>query len=587
MATPGPVPAVSAADGAARRVAALSRHARTAACGPAESAGTGSGAGTGAGTSTSGDGLDLDVLIVGAGFSGLLAAIKLVDAKLFRPSRIRIVDAASEAGGVWTWCTYPGAACDVDSYYYLPMLGRTKHVPSKRFVSQREIKAYAKLLARTTGVYDLITFDTRVTSLHYSLQDMGGAAPSGATAPRVSAGAGGLSPHWTATLANQSTGTTKETVTARFCVLAMGPISVPQLPRIPGLADRSFAGPVMHTARWDHSVPLKGKRVGVIGTGASAGQVIVELAKADSDVEHLYVFQRTPAHVVPRDDKATTAKFAARLLAKGNDDLRERNVRWIDGPEAYEAFNDPVSNKQLCAFVEAEIRSRVVDPAVADLLVPKHKFWAKRVLVLDGYYEAFNSPNVTLIADPGGVVRAHENSVETADGRIVEVDVLICATGFDVGTASIADVTGRNRDGGVLADHMGDHPGSVFGIHIPEFPNAFIMCGPQSLNPLLNVTYVSEKQAEYITQVIRDTVDSGAKASVDVTHAARRAWARTCERVSAGTVWGSVRAWYNRWGNVDLSGVWWGKYCEYEEAMRELRARGGVYVDGGGRRDTA
>lgn len=495
----------------------------------------------------------VEVAIIGAGFSGLLCAHYLKEAGI---DSVRIVEKNPSVGGVWAHGgvgAYPGAACDVPAYTYLPFLDRTGFIPSKKYVSQQEIADYAELLTDHCGLRDLLACGRRVTEVN--LRDDGAG--------------------WDLTTVDAATGEDARVLSATHVVAANGPLSSPRLPEVPGM--ETFRGESFHTAQWDPSASLAGKRVGVIGTGASAAQVITSIV---DEAEHLTVFQRTPTWCLPRDDEPTPPEIRAAFEAGGyGEELR--HVDWnepdspADVPITFDDLHDEKRNAEICAGIAATIRAQVEDPALAETLTPDYPFFCKRALFIDDYYTTFNRDDVTLVDDSGGVVRIHPEGPEIARGEVFDVDVLIYATGFDSNLIPFP-VTGR--DGVTLADAFGateenhwqmTRPRSLWGIHVPNMPNFHMMIGPQALNPFTNVTLVCEEQAKYLTQLLLDMRARGAS-TVEPTDAAADAWTKLCESSSDGKVWLRCNNWYMKTTKTDAAagrersaGMWMGPYTDY------------------------
>lgn len=495
-----------------------------------------------------------EIVIIGAGFSGLLAGHYFKEAGF---DSIRLFEKSPSVGGVWAHGGvggYPGAACDVPAYTYLPFLDRTGFIPSKKYVSQAEIADYAELLTDHCGLRDLIGFSRQVSDIRL-LDDEAG--------------------RWQVTTVDPTTGETAEVVTCTHVIAANGPLSSPRMPEVEGM--ERFRGESFHTAQWDRSASLAGKRVGVIGTGASAAQVITSIV---DEVEHLTVFQRTPTWCLPRDDEPTPPEIAEAFKAGGyGEELRkvdwEGNDTPADVPITFDDLHDPVKNAAICDMIAERIRAEVQDPQLADLLTPDYPFFCKRALFIDDYYTTFNRDDVTLVDDPGGVVRIHPEGPEIARGDRFEVDVLIHATGFDSNLIPFP-VTGR---GGVtLAEAFGANesnkwqmtrPHSLWGIHVPDMPNFHMMIGPQSLNPFTNVTLVCEEQAKYLAGLLSDMRARGAR-TVEPTRAATEAWTQLCEASSEGKVWLQCNNWYMKTTKTDAAagrersaGMWMGSYPDY------------------------
>ena len=501
---------------------------------------------------TSNDRIDsFDVVIIGAGFSGLLCAFYLKEAGF---DSVRILEKNASVGGVWAHGGvggYPGAACDVPAYTYLPFLDRTGFIPSKKYVSQREIADYAELLTDHCGIREQIACGRRVTDVRL-LED------------------GGV---WEVT--SEVSGGGVERVHAHHVVAANGPLSSPRMPEVPGM--ETFEGESFHTAQWDGSASLAGKRVGIIGTGASAAQVITSVVE---EAAHLTVFQRSATWVLPRNDEPTPPEIRAAFEAGGYGESL-RHVDWempetpADVPITFDDLHDRDRNAAICAMITESINAEVEDPALAEKLTPDYPFFCKRALFIDDYYATYNRADVTLIDDPGGVVRIHPEGPEIARGDVFDVDVLIYATGFDSNLIPFP-VTGRN--GVTLADAFGANeanhwqmtrPRSLWGIHVPAMPNFHMMIGPQALNPFTNVTVVSEEQAKYLARLLCDMRERGAS-SVEATEAAADAWTELCNASSEGKVWLRCNNWYMKTTKTDAAagrersaGMWMGPYVEY------------------------
>tara|TARA_R110002073_G_scaffold47089_10_gene128057 strand:+ start:1611 stop:3188 length:1578 start_codon:yes stop_codon:yes gene_type:complete len=500
-----------------------------------------------------------DVVIVGTGFSGLLCGAYLKEAGT---TNIRIFEMTPSVGGVWSnggVGAYPGAACDVPAYTYLPFLDRTGFIPSKKYVSQTEISNYAEMLTDFIGIRDTIRFSRKVTRLRF-----------------IGDSSGDPNQLWEVTTEDATTGKIADVVTCNHVVTANGPLSSPRLPEIPGMD--SFKGESFHTARWDKKASLKGKRVGVIGTGASAAQVITAIV---DDVESLHVFQRTPTWCLPRDDEPTPPEMIEQFKAGGYSESL-RKVDWRDEPAELEAvafsfddLHDVDKNKAICDMIEARLRSEVDDPKIADLLTPDYPFFCKRALFIDDYYTTFNKPNVTLVNDNGGVVGINETGLEIARGETFDLDVIIYATGFD---SNFIPFTIEGRNGVSLADKFGANeannyqmirPHSLWGMHVDDMPNFYMMIGPQSLNPVTNVTLLCEEQSKYIADLVTEMKEKG-QHQVEPTREAVESWTALCESSSEGKVWLRCNNWYMKTTKTDAakgrdrsSGMWMGNYIDY------------------------
>ena len=505
-----------------------------------------------------------DVVIIGSGFSGILCTSYLKDAGI---SNVCVYEMNPSVGGVWSHGGvggYPGAACDVPAYVYLPFLDRTGFIPSKKYVTQTEIAGYAEMLVDHIGIRENIRFSRKVVELAYL---------------------GEAEQVWQITTVDASTGESAQSVTAQHVVPANGPLSSPRLPEIPGMD--LFSGESFHTAQWDNAAQLKGKRVGVIGTGASAAQVITTIV---DDVESLTVFQRTPTWCLPRDDEPTPPELEAQFRAGGHGE-KLRYVDWKGEfpPEevlfTFEALHDEAQNKAICDGIEVRINSDVTDPDLARRLTPNYPFFCKRVLFIDDYYTTYNKPNVTLVDDDGGVVRVNETGLEIARGETYDLDVIIYATGFD---SNFIPFLIKGRDDVTLADKFGANesnnfqmttPQSLWGIHVRDMPNLYMMIGPQSLNPVTNVTLLCEEQSKYIANLV-SSMKSENQFEVEPLEKAVAAWTDLCESSSNGKVWLRCNNWYMKTTKTDTaagrersSGMWMASYADYLEHV--LGEKGG------------
>jgi cation diffusion facilitator CzcD-associated flavoprotein CzcO len=378
----------------------------------------------------------------------------------------------------------------------------------------------------------------------------------------------------------------KETdvVTCQHVVTANGPLSSPRLPEIPGMD--TFKGESFHTAHWDQAANLQGKRVGVVGTGASAAQVITTIV---DQVDSLTVFQRTPTWCLLREDEPTPPEIVDEFR-KGGYSESLRHVDWKqqgppdDATVFFNMIHDEAQNAATCAQIVERINAEVDDPELARRLTPDYPFFCKRVLFIDDYYTTFNKPNVTLVDDEGGVVAVNETGLETANLESTnqgtfELDVIIYATGFD---SNFIPFPIEGRGGVSLADKFGANeannyqmiaPQSLWGIHVDEMPNLYMMIGPQGLNPVTNVTVVAERQAQHIAELIA-SMRQAEQLTVEPTKEAVQAWTQLCNASPEGKVWLKCNNWYMKTTKTDVAagrersaGMWMGSYIEYLEYM--------------------
>ncbi|MGE0732984.1 MAG: flavin-containing monooxygenase, partial [Acidimicrobiia bacterium] len=465
---------------------------------------------------------DCEVVVVGAGFTGLLLWYKLSKAGF---TDIRFCERGGDVGGTWYWNRYPGVACDVESYAYLPLLDETGYFPTQKYASGFEIFEYCQLIAERYGFYDHCLFHTEVTGVTWDDDAQ----------------------RWTVRTARG------DAMRARFVLLANGILTTPRLARIDGM--ERFAGQSFHTSRWDYNVELEGKRIGIIGTGATAVQAIPELAKVAG---HLYVFQRTPSTIEVRDQRSTTPEQIERWSRQPGWALarRVRVAEILDGrgaqPTAGNAAEGPTrssrprisreerTKKQLDKGyrIMQQIRDRidatVHDPVTAAALKPYYAYACKRPTFHDEYLPTFNRPNVTLVdVAPLGVQLINERGV-VHDGVQYDLDVLIYATGFDfMSRENVARVTGSN--GRTIADKWREQGTRTFlGLHTAGFPNLFMLVGPQSGGGKFNFIETIEEQTDYVVWLLSTMRDNGHQV-VDVSEDEEADWARHCAEADVAT----------------------------------------------------
>jgi cyclohexanone monooxygenase len=471
---------------------------------------------------------ECEILVVGAGFAGLLLWHKLRAAGF---EDVRFCEKGGDVGGTWYWNRYPGIACDVEAYSYLPLLEETGYVPTMKFASGFEILEHCQRLADTFGFYDHCLFHTTVERTDWD--DAAG--------------------RW---IVSTDRG---DKMLARFVILANGILTTPKLARIEGM--QTFAGEAFHTSRWNYNVDLRGKTVGIIGTGATAVQAIPELAKVVGD---LYVFQRTPSSIDVRDQRATTeeermtwaqepgwararrARFArisaGRTAMKANDDYLSGKVADFKERKQYERMLRPeeLIEKQLDANfrIMEQIRARVdaivKDPKTAAALKPYYPFGCKRPTFHDEYLPTFNLPHVHLVdTAPTGVRQINERGV-VHDGVEYPLDVLIYATGFQwMATSTFNMITGR--DGRTLKQKWESEGTRTFlGLHSAGFPNLFIISGPQGGGGSFNFTDAIDAHGDYVVWMLKTMRERGHRI-VDVRQAPEDAYAEHCRQADIAT----------------------------------------------------
>jgi cation diffusion facilitator CzcD-associated flavoprotein CzcO len=471
------------------------------------------------------------VVCVGGGFAGLVAGARLREAGI----DVRIIDKGGDFGGTWYWNRYPGAQCDTASMVYLPMLEETGHMPTEKYVHGPEILAHCQRIGRQFGLYDDVLFHTEVTALT-----------------------------WDEANANWVIETSRgDRMTARFVVLGTGPLSVPKLPGIAGIG--SFLGHSFHTSRWDYDYTggdaggapmhrLADKRVGVIGTGATAVQCVPHLSAA---CRELYVFQRTPSSVDARNNHPIDPRWFAEVATPGwqqrwmenftdnqsggtaDEDLVQDG--WTDIARRVRAKiaalppGDRSPAAMVAAFEESdfekmdEIRARA-DAIVADRDTARRlKAWyrqlCKRPCFHDAYLQAFNSPTTHLVDTDGQGVQQITATGAVVAGREYELDCIIYASGFEVGTPYTRragfEVTGRG--GGTLSAYWADGMRTLHGVHSRGFPNLMFVQPTQGANLISNVPHNIVDSARTIAATVRHALDHGFTA-VEPAQDAEDAW---------------------------------------------------------------
>lgn len=425
--------------------------------------------------SSDASGPDYQTIIVGAGFSGIGAAIQLDKAGL---GNYQIIEAGYEAGGTWYWNTYPGIAVDIPSFSYQFSFEQSADW-SRTYAPGRELKEYADHCVDKYGLRRRIRFNSTVTAAVFDDET---------DSWRVDLGSG-------------------DSLTARFLINGSGVLTVPNLPDIAGVD--TFAGITMHTARWDHSQNLSGKRVAIIGTGASAVQVIPEIAPI---VEQLTVFQRTPIWCMPKLDVPLPAAARWAMRIPGGKVLQ----RWLS--QTYVELTFTISAQYYSVFPlanraekmgRAYLKREVHDPAVRDALTPRYAVGCKRPGFHNTYLSTYNRDNVELVAEP--IDKVTGSGVATVDGATRDVDVLILATGFkvmDVDSLPTFPVTGSG--GRTLSRFWSEHRLQAYeGVSIPGFPNFFTVMGPYGY---VGSSYFAliETQVHHIVRCLRQATDEAA-----------------------------------------------------------------------------
>ena len=478
---------------------------------------------------------DVDVVIVGGGFGGMIEAANLTKAGI---TNFRIIEKAGDFGGTWYWNRYPNAACDVESYVYLPLLEDTGYMPTEKYAKAPEIFAYCQLLGRTFDLYRGALFQTEV-------EDM----------------------RWDESRKRWNVMTSRSDVlSAKFIVIAGGVLHKAKLPGIPGI--ETYAGRAFHTSRWDYSYTggssqtlmekLADKRVGIIGTGATAVQVVPKLAEA---AKELFVFQRTAACVGVRNNKPTDPEWF-KSLKPGWQAERTRNftqavtgaqpavdmiddewtkMNWVDTRKLPENDEEALELERIDFENMERVRQRIADvikdPVTAELMMPWYSQSCKRPCFHDEYLPAFNRPNVHLVDTDGKGVNEINESGVIVNGVEYPVDLLIFASGFEVTTGYTHRLgfDPKGRDGVSLSEAWAEGPATLHGVLSNGFPNMFMIStvqGAQATNFVHSITEAAQHVSFLIEQCVKGDI-----ATIEPETAAQENWFETL----FAQLWGIAR----------------------------------------------
>jgi cation diffusion facilitator CzcD-associated flavoprotein CzcO len=484
-------------------------------------------------------GNDPAIVIIGSGFAGLCMAIRLKQAG---HRDFLILEKNDDLGGTWRDNTYPGCACDVPSHMYSFSFDLYPGW-SRMFAPQQEIWEYMRRCAGKHGLTAHIRYGCAVERMEWD---------DSAGRWRIATTAG-------------------EAYTARAIVSGIGALHIPSIPELPG-ADR-FTGAAFHSAQWDRSCDLTGKRIAVIGTGASAIQFIPEIAKHAGQV---HVFQRTPPWIHPRPDfeipPAVRATFAA--LPVTMQAFRD-GIYWLLEARALGFAVHPSLMAPLQRIAEHHIERQIADPALRAKVTPDYTIGCKRILLSSDYYPTLTRPNVDLVTAP--VTRITETGLACADGSSYDVDVIIYGTGFKT-VEAVAELNVAGRDGVKLQDVWRDGIEAHHGITVAGFPNFFLLLGPNTGLAHNSVVFMIESQVQHVMSCLRLLARKRGN-TIEVRASALRRFNDGIQRRLSRAVWseGGCTSWY-----LDADGVnralWPGFSFEYWARTR--RARPGDYVVG-------
>ncbi|MBN9736821.1 MULTISPECIES: NAD(P)/FAD-dependent oxidoreductase [unclassified Pseudonocardia] len=471
------------------------------------------------------------VAVVGAGFTGLAVGLALLRRGVHD---FVLLERADDVGGVWRDNTYPGVGVDTPSPLY-QLRAMTNPDWSDLYAPGHEVQDYARRLADSTGLLAHIRFGAAVDSAR-----------------------------WDAAAARWRIATPLGAFTADVLVSAAGLVADPKQPDVDGLAD--FPGPVFHSARWDHSADLTGKRVAVVGTGATAIQLIPEL---QPQVAELHVLQRTPAWILPKPERPVGDLTRRALAANPILSRMQFDLIYVGAELLAATRRSKLLRETLSRVGRRHLGTQVPDPELRDRLTPDFDYACKRPLVSNHYLPAMCASNTTL--HTGGLSHVDGGTVVSGDGTAAEVDAIVLTTGFEVGaTAPIArriqDSSGRS-----LHDHWGSYPRAYLGMNYPGFPNLFLMQGPNATSGASSTLLFSEAQARYVADAVCRMADEGIRA-LDVRPEVEERWTRRIRRRSARTVYetGGCTSYYQN-GEGHNVVMWPANTAEYQLRTRRFR----------------
>lgn len=470
-----------------------------------------------------------DIAIVGSGFSGLAMASRL---KRSGRTDFLICERGHDVGGTWRENTYPGCRCDVPSHVYSFSFAPNPDW-SSTFSPQPEIQAYLQRVAADEGLLEHVRFGCEAESARWDPD---------ASVWRLQTSTGEL--------------------TARVLIAGAGPLHEPKLPDVPGLRD--FEGTLFHSATWNHDHDLGGERVAVIGTGASAIQLVPQI---QPKVQSLHLYQRTAPWVMPRRQRPITR--VERTLYRRFPALQRgmRNAIFA----AREAIAIPMLRVALAPALRAvgkgHLRRQVRDPQLRARLTPDYLPGCKRILVANDYLPSLEQPNVEVLST--GLAEVRGRTLVGSDGSEREVDTIILATGFHVLDMPIADRI-ADAEGRSLADHWNGSPQAHRGSMVAGFPNFFLLLGPNTGLGHNSVVYMAEAQAGWVLKAL-EHMERGGMDAVEVTEGAQRAWNDAVQRRMQGTVWldGGCASWYLDANGLNTS-LWPDFSFRFAQAMRNF-----------------
>ena len=475
---------------------------------------------------------EVEIAVVGSGFSGIGMAIRLKEMGVLD---FVVLDRADDLGGTWRDNSYPGAACDVPSQLYSFSFALNPDW-SRAYSPQAEIWEYLRGCVDRFGVAEYMRYRHEV-----------------------------LDVRWDQHRERWDLHTSQGALSARIVIWATGPLSEPKVPDLPGLS--TFEGEVFHSARWDHGYDLSGKRVAVVGTGASAIQLVPRIAPR---VAQLHLFQRTPPWILPRRDRpvAPVRRSLFRLVPLYQRLARARvylRLEFLLGPAIIGRAERP--RRRLTEFARAHLRNQVPDEGLRRVLTPEYEIGCKRVLVSDDFYPALSRPNVDVV--PAAVAEVGPHSVTDVHGVSRDVDAIVLATGFEAAEPAFA---GRiaGRDGVRLSEVWKDGVEAYLGTSVPGFPNLFLLVGPNTVLAHNSVVFMIESQLRYLAGAVRFLGRPGV-GTVEVRSDVLHRYNERVQELLADSVWvvGGCGSWYldHRGRNTTL---WPGRTTTFRTLTRQF-----------------
>ncbi|KAM0806967.1 putative Cyclohexanone monooxygenase [Seiridium cardinale] len=519
--------------------------------------------------------IELDALVVGAGFGGIYQLHRLVKKGL----RCKTVEVAGGVGGTWYWNKYPGCMSDSWSVIYRYSWDKDdlQNYPwPNNYVTRDEIIGYLNHVVDKHELRKYMQFNTALTSAEWK------------------------NDRWAVTCSSG------DVYSVKYLFTALGLLSHPKYPDIPGISNTKFLGKLMHGSSWDPSIDLKGKRVGVIGCGSTGIQITTAIA---ADVKELHCFIRHPQYTtpsglrpVPPDERrrinetyekiwdenfnsalAFAFTEANRETSSVSEEEREQILEdlWQQGNGfnfLFGGFGDTMSNEEaneeVCKFIRRKIAQTVKDPAKAAVLTP-HDLFVRRPPCDNGYYDKFNREHVFAIdVETHPIVAVEEKGLRTADGKIHELDVIVFATGFDAVDGSYQAITGdiKGRDGALLSERWRSGPTTYLGLMVPQFPNLFLVNGPQGV--FANQPTGIEAQVNFVMEILTEMEARDADV-VEATAEAGAQWVELCNSVATHTLFNRVRSWVtgaNVAGKEHQTRFYFGGVKSYLAILDEIRA---------------